>query len=180
VKNVCHRCEKECPSKRVRHLDYFYCDACKVAWSKHRPLDQPNETEEESQANEAFLREFTMDIPDRWCWEHKQESKCAKRELLELASQLKEVTTISVTYDGSGDSGEIDAVTFVSANGEEVRVEDEQLLHNIDNRAYELLPMGWEIDEGSYGELTIDVVNGSIHRVHNERILVVRTTEDDL
>ena len=44
---------------------------------------------------------------------------------------------------------------------------------------WQILPSGWEINDGSFGELQIDIVNKTIHMVVNERISDVCTYERD-
>jgi hypothetical protein len=44
---------------------------------------------------------------------------------------------------------------------------------------WQILPSGWEINEGSFGELQIDIANKTIHLVVNERISDVNTYERD-
>lgn len=44
----------------------------------------------------------------------------------------------------------------------------------IDN-AFDLLPGGWEINDGSYGTITIDIATENISIEHNERYTDVRT-----
>jgi len=44
---------------------------------------------------------------------------------------------------------------------------------------WQILPSGWEINEGSFGELQIDIGNQRIHLVVNERISDVNTYERD-
>jgi hypothetical protein len=44
---------------------------------------------------------------------------------------------------------------------------------------WQILPSGWEINEGSFGELQIDIANKTIHLVVNERISEVHTYERD-
>jgi len=44
---------------------------------------------------------------------------------------------------------------------------------------WQILPSGWEINEGSFGELQIDIANKTIHLVVNERISDVHTYERD-
>ena len=44
---------------------------------------------------------------------------------------------------------------------------------------WQILPNGWEINEGSFGELQIDIGNQTIHLVVNERISEVHTYERD-
>jgi len=180
MKNVCHRCESECPSKRVGHHDYFYCEVCKVRWAEHWPHGQFDVTDDESAINEAFLKQFEVDDMPRWDWVSLQKAKIAKRELLALTTRLNDVATITIEYDGMGDDGEIDRVQFRTANGDDVQVEDDQLIEDISDYACDLLPSGWEINQGSFGELTVDLVKGTIHREHNQRIEDVQTFEDEL
>lgn len=53
-----------------------------------------------------------------------------------------------------------------------------KLLNEFEDAMYEFLPGGWEINDGSYGEINIDVQTGSISVTHNERITDVHTTEE--
>ena len=41
---------------------------------------------------------------------------------------------------------------------------------------FELLPGGWEINDGSYGEITVEISNGEITVQHNERITDVESS----
>jgi hypothetical protein len=87
---------------------------------------------------------------------------------------------VKVHYDGSGDSGEIEEVAFAKADGTEFVPEDgvEDAISDI---VYGMLPGGWEINEGSYGDVTISV-EGEVVKVkheHNERIEKVETTEEE-
>lgn len=44
---------------------------------------------------------------------------------------------------------------------------------------FELLPGGWEINEGSYGDIEIDVTKSRIKLVHNERIVETNTSRQE-
>lgn len=44
---------------------------------------------------------------------------------------------------------------------------------------WQILPIGWEINDGSFGELQIDIGQQTIHLVVNERISDVNTYERD-
>jgi hypothetical protein len=44
---------------------------------------------------------------------------------------------------------------------------------------WDLLPGGWEINEGSFGEIEIDTLKGKIKHQHNERIMETNTTENE-
>jgi hypothetical protein len=124
-----------------------------------------------------------MDFENLWGEmksKRQEKAKNAKATLLGISSRLPGVATIAIEYDGGGDSGEITSVIFLSAEGQPVKIDDNDLTEAISDDACDLLPIGWEINEGSYGEITIDLLNGIVHRVHNERFESVETTEDDL
>ena len=55
-----------------------------------------------------------------------------------------------------------------------------QQLDRFESALWQILPNGWEIDDGSFGELQIDIANKTIHMVANERISEVHTYERDL
>jgi len=44
---------------------------------------------------------------------------------------------------------------------------------------FELLPGGWEINEGSYGDIEIDVLKSKVKLVHNERIVETNTSRQE-
>jgi hypothetical protein len=125
---------------------------------------------------------------DHWHENYKKKEQ-EKREagisgLRNLAPQLKElgVTEVHAEYNGSGDSGDFEAV-YATPNDNDI----EQVLNPLGltldgfkDMLWPLLPAGWEINEGSYGELVLDTATGKINRVHNERIEEVETTEDEL
>lgn len=49
-------------------------------------------------------------------------------------------------------------------------------LNDFEDAMYELLPGGWEINDGSYGEITVDVATGEINVEHNERIVEINSS----
>ena len=101
------------------------------------------------------------------------------------------ITSVVVTFDGSGDSGQIESVeartrdaqaelptTDVTIgsplwDGSGVETRTLPLREAIEQLAYDLLEDthdGWEINEGAFGEFTFDVAEGSIRLDYNERI----------
>lgn len=50
-------------------------------------------------------------------------------------------------------------------------------LETFEEALWKILPSGWEDNEGSFGELQIDIANKTIHMVVNERISDVNTYE---
>lgn len=134
--------------------------------------------------------------PDGW------QEKYAKRQ--QLAVQLLQrnkdrlldilaaagVTHVIVSFDGYGDSGQIENI-FVRADGKDVPLPDatmefSQINWNeptadhatvtidaaVENLAYEVLDQthcGWENGDGAYGDITFDVARRSITLDHHER-----------
>lgn len=48
-------------------------------------------------------------------------------------------------------------------------------LENFEEALFDLLPSGWEIDSGSYGEIHVTIADETIQVEHNERIEEVRS-----
>lgn len=103
------------------------------------------------------------------------------------------VTAIVVTYDGAGDSGQVETVdgepVEVWASLQHSRANDvgENLHDFITDAVYSILETkhpGWEINEGSFGELRItigaDEASDRIELEHNDRYETYDTTNYDL
>ncbi|MCF8710517.1 hypothetical protein L3X40_22125 [Rhizorhapis sp. SPR117] len=101
------------------------------------------------------------------------------------------ITPVTVTFDGYGDSGQIEDIAgFIGDEpadlpGSTVEVKTphhsaDQPVANclsaseaIENLAYDLLRQthwGWENNDGAYGEFTFDVTAGTITLDYNERL----------
>jgi len=52
-------------------------------------------------------------------------------------------------------------------------------LEEFSETLWDLLPGGWEINEGSFGEIEIDTLKCKIKHQHNERIMETNTTENE-
>ena len=115
------------------------------------------------------------------------------------------VAEVTASYDGSGDSGNMD-VSFrialpptqtpgpVSSNApvtdcwrswnqffETLTVKKDPLITEekiaeFNEAFYEMMPGGWEIDDGSYGEITVDMRDFKVRIEHNERITEVNSS----
>lgn len=119
--------------------------------------------------------------------------------LFDLLAKEK-VKKFAVTFDGSGDSGQIEDVdledNILQKEVEGVRIpngwqystegktriyDDAKTIHDIvDGICYDVLEQvssGWEINSGSYGTFTFDVKKRKVSLDFNERIEDVRTTE---
>ena len=115
------------------------------------------------------------------------------------------VTEVVASYDGSGDSGNLDImfriappprqavgprqidaqITNVWRNSREFfgtpQVETDPLItkekiEEFEDALYEMLPGGWEINDGSYGEITVDMNDFKVRIEHNERITDVHSS----
>lgn len=119
------------------------------------------------------------------------------------------VTSVIAEYEGSGDSGDFNNICFrfydqftahdgeaveSSTNGRRMYFDDFKRVHatatdkpiisaekldEFSDTLWQLLPGGWEINEGSYGQIEIDVANGKVKHEHNERIVEVNTTTNE-
>lgn len=81
---------------------------------------------------------------------------------------------VTISYDGSGDSGYIDSVSIEP----ERDLTDAQ--QDLEELAYDVLERkhgGWEINEGSCGTITINFTDNTVHIEHNERIESYDTSE---
>jgi len=99
------------------------------------------------------------------------------------------ITTVAVTFDGYGDSGQIESIDASDAQGEitlpageiavaspgdgEATEHTAMPLHDaIEGLAYDLLRdthAGWENNDGAFGEFAFDVAARTISLDHNKR-----------
>ena len=104
----------------------------------------------------------------------------ASRNLLPIDKlKQKGIETLVINYNGYGDSGQVDYFetqpTKVDLTGAEQQP--------IENFAYDLLGAlhgGWEINEGSNGTITLDLVNNTIKHDHWENIISQNHIVDDM
>ena len=131
---------------------------------------------------------------------HRQEqTKEARERLKEVCSVLEPlgITMIEVEYDGCGDSGAVEQITFYRKDKEykgdlpEEKFESlfggrgqgsskVDLQEILDEVTCCLLPAGWEINDGSFGTLKINVNEKSVNLEHNSRYTEVDTTEEEI
>ena len=92
------------------------------------------------------------------------------KALLLLHFKAHGIATVEIRFDGYGDSGAIEQTTFFGADGTVVDCPDiavaregrdeVKLASLLEDFAYEVLERhhdGWEINDGGFGELLIDV-----------------------
>jgi hypothetical protein len=105
------------------------------------------------------------------------------KEIKEILTTFpKEVYFISVSYDGSGDSGDFQDVYYEDKDRQLIRFtvlpsnEEESLI----NKLYDLLEYdygGWEINDGACGSFNIDVKNKIVNHEHNSRFTDYDTSQ---
>jgi len=83
------------------------------------------------------------------------------------------VVTVSAEYDGVGDSGQIEQISFLDASdaaqtiqiGEATRERVESLLYAL----LELRHDGWENNDGAFGSFRWNLIDETIEHEHNQR-----------
>jgi hypothetical protein len=80
------------------------------------------------------------------------------------------VANVEAAYSGYGDSGAIDGLQYRDGAGQRVDRETipATLVEELENVLYEFLPSGFEINDGSQGTLTLDVLTGKATLQHQE------------
>lgn len=114
-----------------------------------------------------------------------------KRATLIAALKAAAVADVTISYDGYGDEGQIESITAHNAEGLEIDLKAlpsnpgepcGPLEDLVDDYAWHLIEAhhdGFENNQGTYGEVAIDVVNDAITIDHNDRYIdsVNTTTE---
>lgn len=123
--------------------------------------------------------------------------ECRPANITALFDALAEVgvTTVIVTFDGYGDSGQVESIDASNAQGEVALPAGEVALSSpgdgeaveqiatpvkeaIEELAYDLLRdthAGWENNDGAYGEFTFDVAARTISLDHNESYTAIES-----
>lgn len=111
----------------------------------------------------------------------------AFREILERLRSTS-IRRIHIDYDGSGDSGCVESIAYFDKEEREVSqanpifaVEDFRdpdgetgtLSEVLETLTYELLPGGWEINDGSIGGINIEIDAGTVELRHGWRSIEV-------
>jgi hypothetical protein len=146
-------------------------------------------------------------IKDRHDESASARDKLKSRIFEELAKT--EAVTVDIQYNGSGDSGDIEHVIARDANGDEIELIGPQCIESQENysqfdgekwatvkrdklislgealeefayHALEARHPGWEINEGAYGNLELDVKKKTVTMKHNTIIQETEYSEDEL
>ncbi|MBV9506240.1 MAG: hypothetical protein JO323_14665 [Acidobacteriia bacterium] len=107
------------------------------------------------------------------------------------------ITRISVTFDGEGDSGQIEAISAFKGEDPVVLAEEEIVMRRVGWGSAESKPEafglsagieavccdflefehgGWENNDGAFGEFTLDVTAGTVDLEFNARFSDVHTS----
>jgi len=109
-----------------------------------------------------------------------------RRQLPVARLQLKDVDVarVSIEYDGCGDSGQIESITYLDGDGRQVdpsgkvEITSETLMELF----YDLLETrhpGWENNDGACGDLEWDLAADSLLYAHIDRFTDYDTTEHE-
>lgn len=109
-----------------------------------------------------------------------------RRRLPEAARALRDagVVRVRVDYDGCGDSGQIEEVTYLAADGVQLNLTGTLGLREgeLMNLFYDLIQVrhpGWENNDGAYGDFEWDLTADTLYHTHNDRFTDYDTTEHE-
>ena len=103
------------------------------------------------------------------------------------------VAVIEIEYDGCGDSGQIESIAFLDKDGQSLP--QDRLPRNsyrtphrtkadletaLDALVCDLLPAGWENNDGAYGMLSIDVLARKARLSHHDRYIATYNSAQEL
>ena len=122
---------------------------------------------------------FKYDFADYERQQQEQRDKAAEG-LKGLCDPLAALGVASVVgkYDGYGDSGNFESVEAFAEpadrdddfrGGDEIKLSPE-LTEQLKTHLFDFLPAGFEINEGSFGDLVLDVAERKVYLEHNQRV----------
>jgi hypothetical protein len=101
----------------------------------------------------------------------------------EIIPRLKRwgVSKVKAEYSGYGDSGAINHIAYLDAHDQPVNMDTVRAASDpdIENVLYEFLPAGFEINDGSQGDVTIDVAAGTVTIEHGENYTETRDSTQE-
>lgn len=147
------------------------------------------ENNPENNAADEWLKDYFANLANR-----QAKGVAGLRDAIPFLARLG-ITSITMSYEGSGDSGDIEDIFITSKENapktceeldaalkkfpEELNAYKRFCVNELKERVFEILPPGFEINDGSYGEVIINCETGKIHRENNERFTEVRTDEEE-
>lgn len=113
-----------------------------------------------------------------------EQLKRVKERLPNLRTMLLSagVLRVEITYDGIGDSGQIESVQYIGRTGAEINPfgPTASLKEEIQDLFYDLLEIrfaGWENNDGAYGDFSWELSEDAMNQTHHERFTDCTTTE---
>ena len=109
-----------------------------------------------------------------------------RRHLPEARRQLQAagIHRVQILYDGCGDSGCIESITYTDGQGSTVdpagtlAMTEEQLMDLFYDLTQARHP-GWENNDGAYGEFDWNLSDDALKHTHNDRFTDYDTTEHE-
>jgi hypothetical protein len=109
-----------------------------------------------------------------------------RRHLPEARRQLQAagIDRVHILYDGCGDSGCIESITYTDEHGSTVdpagtlAMTEEQLMDLFYDLTQARHP-GWENNDGAYGEFDWNLSDDALKHTHNDRFTDYDTTEHE-
>ena len=93
--------------------------------------------------------------------ERPAKAQTVKQQLYAELAKCTKIVHVVVEYSGYGDSGQVEEVRFYDRDKKVVELagaKAEKLTALIDEYVCDMLPPGWEINDGSQGTVKIDVL----------------------
>ncbi len=96
------------------------------------------------------------DFLTKWELERRGRKAKAKEILFLMLDQQPKITAIAVGFDGCGDSGQVEFIEYVGEIDDAI-ARKQDLDAAVEEYVFSILPGGWEINDGSFGEIHINV-----------------------
>lgn len=96
---------------------------------------------------------MTDTVYSRWEQERKERKEARRLAVNELFT-AKAIHLVTGEFDGSGDSGDLHSLNAFTASNEEVTLTKDEW-YVVEEALHALLPGGWEINDGSSGNVWI-------------------------
>lgn len=90
------------------------------------------------------------------------------------------VKSVVAEYSGYGDSGAIDHIAYLDAQGQVMDLTGEAaVVTGLEDAMYEFLPAGFEINDGGQGTLTLNVTDGKAVLQHGQNVTEVQESTEE-
>jgi len=143
-------------------------------------MTQTNQAPDDQAANMSATPTFSFSLAQY----ERERLENVRRQLPEARRQLKEagIERVHIQYDGCGDSGCIEDITYTDGQGSAVdlagrlAMTEEQLTELFYDLTQARHP-GWENNDGAYGEFDWNLADDALKHIHNDRFTDYDTTE---